>query len=355
MDAAPARPVVVGYDGSARSVAAVDWAAAHAHHHGAALTVLFAHDYPGYPAEAVGRAPAPPAAAVVSEAAKTADEGADRARARAARARGQRGAGLRRPVLGAGRGLRRGPAAGPRRPWPGRAARLPAGLRGAHGVHPRALPGGRRTGGERRVAGAGDAGGRRGGRLPRPPLPLLGFAADLAGEYDAPLVVLSIWRAPAKPPWGTREAAAGTREAVTAEGHRGRGPRPGRAAAQQAPPAEGRRERPRGTGRRRAGRGLPRSRGGRGGLPRPWRVPGPPARLDQPRPAPLRVVPGRRASAVRGRLRSWRCAPARGHAGRPVQGSGPVARIGWTNATCPLPSAQVADSIGPVRGLPPAC
>ena len=31
-----------------------------------------------------------------------------------------------------------------------------------------------------------------------------------------------------------------------------------------------------------------------------------------------------------------------------------MARIGWRNATCPLPSAQVADSVGPVRGLPPA-
>lgn len=213
MDAAPARPVVVGYDGSARSVAAVDWAAAHAHHHGAALTVLFAHDYPGYPAEAVGRAPAPPAAAVVSEATTTADEGADRARARApglevsaepvfdgpSSALVEASAGAQLLVLG-DRGL----------------GALPGFLLGdvartvsTHAHCPVVVV-------------------REGNVVwPGPEMPVVAgvddspsaaaaaeFAADLAGEYDAPLVVLSTWRAPAKPPWGTREAAPGTREAA---------------------------------------------------------------------------------------------------------------------------------------------
>ena len=213
MDAGPARPVVVGYDGSARSVAAVDWAAAHAQHHGAALTVLFARDYTGYPAEAVGRAPAPPAAALVSEAAKTADEGADRARARTpglevsaepvfdgpSSALVEASAGAQLLVLG-DRGL----------------GALPGFLLGSVArtvcTHARCPVVVVREGNVVRpgpelpvVAGVDDS---------EAAAAALRFAADLAGEYDAPLVVLSIWRAPAKPPWGKREAAAGTREAV---------------------------------------------------------------------------------------------------------------------------------------------
>jgi nucleotide-binding universal stress UspA family protein len=213
MDLAPAPPVVVGYDGSARSVAAVDWAAAYARHRGAALTVLFAHDYPGYPAEAVGRAPAPPAAALVAEAAKTADEGADRARSRApgvavsaepvfdgpSSALVEASAGAQLMVLG-DRGL----------------GALPGFLLGSvartvctHAHCPVVVV-------------------REGNVVwPGPEMPVVagvddseaasaaaGLAADLAGEYDAPLVVLSTWRAPAKPPWGKHEAAPGTREAA---------------------------------------------------------------------------------------------------------------------------------------------
>jgi nucleotide-binding universal stress UspA family protein len=213
MDAAPARPMVVGYDGSARSVAAVDWAAAHAQHHRAALAVLFAHDYPGYPAEAVGRAPASPAAALVSEAAKTADEGADLARARApglevsaqpvfdgpSSALVEASAGAQLLVLG-DRGL----------------GALPGFLLGSvartvstHAHCPVVVV---REGNVVRpgpempvVAGVDDS---------EAAAAALGFAADLAGEYDAPLVALSTWRAPAKPPWGRREAVAGTREAA---------------------------------------------------------------------------------------------------------------------------------------------
>ena len=119
------------------------------------------------------------------------------------RARGQRGAGLRRPVLGAGRGLRRGPAAGPRRPWPGRAARLPAGVRGAHGVAPTRTARWSSSG-----RGTSCGRGRRcrwspGWTTPSPPLPLWGSPPTWPSEYDAPLVVLSTWRAPAKPPWGS--------------------------------------------------------------------------------------------------------------------------------------------------------
>jgi nucleotide-binding universal stress UspA family protein len=213
MDAAPGRPVVVGYDGSARSVAAVDWAAPHAKHHGAALTVLFARDYPGYPAEAVGRAPAPPAAALVAELAKTADEGADRARTRApglevsaepvfdgpSSALVEASAGAQLLVLG-DRGL----------------GALPGFLLGSvartvctHAHCPVVVV-------------------REGNVVwPGPEMPVVAgvddseaasaaasFAAGLAGEYDAPLVVLSTWRAPAKPPWGRHEAAAGTPEAA---------------------------------------------------------------------------------------------------------------------------------------------
>ena len=213
MDAAPSRPVVVGYDGSARSVAAVDWAAAHAQHHGAALTVIFARDYPGYPAEAVGRAPAPPAAALVSEAAKTAGEGADRARARAP--------GLEvsaEPVFdGPSSALVEASA------W---AQLLVLGDRGLG-----ALPGFLLGSVARTVcthAHCPVVVVREGNVVrPGPELPVvagvddspaaaaaLRFAAGLAGEYDAPLVVLSTWRAPAKPPWGKHEAAAGTREAA---------------------------------------------------------------------------------------------------------------------------------------------
>ena len=213
MEPAPALPVVVGYDGSARSVAAVDWAAAHARHHGAALTVLFARDYPGYPAEAVGRAPAPPAAALVAEAAKTADEGADRARTRApgvvvsaepvfdgpSSALVEASAGAQLLVLG-DRGL----------------GALPGFLLGSvartvstHAHCPVVVvregnvvwPGPEMP----VVAGVDDS---------ESATAAVGFAAGLAGKYDAPLVVLSTWRAPAKPPWGRREAAAGTREAA---------------------------------------------------------------------------------------------------------------------------------------------
>ncbi len=214
MDAAPARPVVVGYDGSARSVAAVDWAAAHAHHHGAALTVLFAHDYPGYPAEAVGRAPAPPAAAVVSEATKTADEGADRARARApglevsaepvfdgpSSALVEASAGAQLLVLG-DRGL----------------GALPGFLLGSvartvstHAHCPVVVV----REGNVVLAGAGDAGGRRGGRLPRPPLPLR------SSPPTWPVSTTRRWSScppgahRRSRPGAQREAAPGTREAA---------------------------------------------------------------------------------------------------------------------------------------------
>lgn len=66
--------LVVGYDGSEHSVAAVDWAAAEASRRSTMLTVLFAADSPGLPA-----GPALPIPALLEWAREVAQEGAARA------------------------------------------------------------------------------------------------------------------------------------------------------------------------------------------------------------------------------------------------------------------------------------
>ena len=235
MDAAPARPVVVGYDGSARSVAAVDWAAAHAQHHGAALTVLFARDYPGYPAGAVGgrrrprrppwcpRRPRPPTR-------ERTGPGPGR------RARGQRGAGLRRPVLGAGRSLRGGAAAGPRRPWSGAAA--PGSSWGPWPA--RCAP--TRTA-RWSSSGRGTSCGRGpscrwspGWTTPRRPQRPCGSRPTSPGSTTRRWSSWSIWRAPAEAALGQARGRCRHTRGGPAEGHRGRGPWPGRAAATASTP-----------------------------------------------------------------------------------------------------------------------
>lgn len=206
MNASEGLPVVVGYDASARSAAAVDWASAYAAHRGAPLTVLFAREYPGYPAGAVGRAPAPPAGALVAEATKVAEEGADRARSRAP--------GLEvtaSPVFdGAASALVEA----------ARSAQLVVvGDRGRHTVPGLLLGSVART--VSTHAPCPVAVVREGSVVtPGPEMPVVvgvddseaatravGFAAGVAERYEAPLVVLSAWHSPLRPPWAGGERA----------------------------------------------------------------------------------------------------------------------------------------------------
>jgi nucleotide-binding universal stress UspA family protein len=206
MNAGQALPVVVGYDATARSVAALDWASAYALHRGAALTVLFAREYPGYPAGAVGRAPAPPAAALVAEATKIAEEGADRARSRAgglevsaspvfdgaASALVDASQSAQLVVVGdRGRGTLPGLLLGSVARTVSTHARCPvAVVREGNVVAPGPeMP---------VVAGVDDS---------EASARALDFAAELAHGYDAPLVVLSAWQTPLRPPWAGGERA----------------------------------------------------------------------------------------------------------------------------------------------------
>jgi nucleotide-binding universal stress UspA family protein len=206
MNAAQALPVVVGYDASIRSAAAVDWASAYALHRGAPLTVLFAREYPGYPATMVGRAPAPPSGDLVAEATKVAEEGADKARSRAG--------GLEvsaSPVFdGAASALVEASQS---------AQLVVVGDRGRHTLPGLLLGSVART--VSTHAQCPVAVVREGNvAVPGPELPVvvgvddseaasraLGFAADLAHGYDAPLVVLSAWHTPLRPPWAGGERA----------------------------------------------------------------------------------------------------------------------------------------------------
>jgi len=72
--------IVVGYDGSEQSWAALDWAAAEAHHRGLPLAVLHAVDYLGLMPNAMGPSGWP--AAFAEDAARIATSGADRAKQR---------------------------------------------------------------------------------------------------------------------------------------------------------------------------------------------------------------------------------------------------------------------------------